>query len=142
MGRPPITGLRHLAISVSDVDGMVRFYCEVLGFEVEWRPDPDNAYLRSASGGDSLALHRYDPPSAVDLELFRAARAQRLGHLGLVVPRPENVDAWAVYLAELGVKLDREPKTHRDGARSLYLSDPEGNSIQILYHPPISGDAP
>lgn len=138
---PPSTiGLRHVALNVSDVEAAVRFYCQVLGFQLEWRPDPDNAYLASASGGDNLALHRYDAPSAMDLDLFRAARAQRLAHIGMVVARPEDVDAWAEHLRDLGVKLDAEPRTHRDGARSLYLSDPEGNSIQVLYHPPISGD--
>jgi hypothetical protein len=32
-----------------------------------------------------------------------------------------------------------EPRTHRDGARSFYCQDPDGNAVQILYHPPISG---
>jgi len=32
-----------------------------------------------------------------------------------------------------------EPKTHRDGARSIYFKDPEENMIQIIFHPPISG---
>ena len=32
----------------------------------------------------------------------------------------------------------REIKTHRDGARSFYLSDPDGVVIQMIYHPPIA----
>ena len=35
---------------------MKRFYVDVLGFAVEWEPDPDNVYL--TSGRDNLALHR------------------------------------------------------------------------------------
>ena len=31
-----------------------------------------------------------------------------------------------------------EPRTHRDGARSFYLEDPEGNRIQIIHHPPLT----
>jgi len=37
------------------------------------------------------------------------------------------------------VTLDAQPKTHRDGARSCYFSDPDGNKVQIIHHPPISG---
>jgi catechol 2,3-dioxygenase-like lactoylglutathione lyase family enzyme len=37
------------------------------------------------------------------------------------------------------VTLDARPRTHRDGARSCYVSDPDGNKIQIIHHPPISG---
>ena len=33
-----------------------RFWVDVIGYEVEWRPDPDNLYLRG--GRDNLALHR------------------------------------------------------------------------------------
>jgi hypothetical protein len=37
------------------------------------------------------------------------------------------------------VRLDAAPRTHRDGARSCYVSDPDGNRMQIIFHPPISG---
>jgi catechol 2,3-dioxygenase-like lactoylglutathione lyase family enzyme len=35
--------------------------------------------------------------------------------------------------------LDAQPRTHRDGARSCYFRDPDGNRVQIIHHPPISG---
>ena len=38
-----------------------------------------------------------------------------------------------------GVAIVAKPKTHRDGARSCYVTDPDGNTIQIIHHPPISG---
>ena len=49
------------------------------------------------------------------------------------------VDEWAAYLEGNGVALDMRPKTHRDGARSCYFRDPDGNRVQIIHHPPISG---
>ena len=67
-----------------------------------------------------------------------AAPDTALDHLGLVVRVPEQVDAWAAYLDARGVSLDAGPRTHRDGARSCYLRDPDGNRVQIIYHPPIS----
>jgi len=62
----------------------------------------------------------------------------KLDHIGLLLKNPEDVDAWAAYLAERGLKLDTAPRTHRDGARSFYARDPEGNRLQFLYHPPLS----
>lgn len=113
---------------------MKRFYTQVLGFAVEWEPDSDNVYL--TSGADNLALHRGaagdDPPAR--------AGGGALDHLGLVVGRAADVDAWADYLAGQGIALDAAPRTHRDGARSLYVSDPDGNRVQIIHHPPISGE--
>jgi catechol 2,3-dioxygenase-like lactoylglutathione lyase family enzyme len=123
--RPPIGHLWHVAIEVSNLPRMERFYMDVLGFLVEWKPDADNVYL--TTGRDNLALHK-----------GLAAAGGRLAHLGFVVAQPDDVDAWANYLRALGIPLEAEPRTHRDGARSLYLRDPEGNLIQILHHPPLA----
>jgi catechol 2,3-dioxygenase-like lactoylglutathione lyase family enzyme len=124
--RPPHLGLRHLALNVMALDEMQRFYVDLLGFTVEWQPDPDNVYL--TSGTDNLALHRTSSREG----------AGALDHLGLLVKSPQDVDRWAAFLTSRGVPLDAEPRTHRDGARSCYFRDPDGNRIQIIFHPPIS----
>jgi catechol 2,3-dioxygenase-like lactoylglutathione lyase family enzyme len=130
MERPAHAGLRHLALNARHHDAMKKFYVDVLGFAIEWEPDADNVYL--SSGADNLALHRAAPGAA-------GSAASPLDHLGLIVPTAADVDRWAAYLESRGVSLDAGPRTHRDGARSCYLRDPDGNSIQILHHPPISG---
>jgi catechol 2,3-dioxygenase-like lactoylglutathione lyase family enzyme len=128
MERPEHTGLRHLALNVRNIEAMTRFYVDLLGYTIEWQPDADNIYL--TSGADNLALHR--APAA------GAAGPSPLDHLGLIVKTADDVDRWAAFLEANGVPLDARPRTHRDGARSLYLSDPDGNHIQIIHHPPIS----
>ena len=131
MDRPSHAGLRHLALNVRDLAAMKRFYVDLLGFAVEWEPDADNVYL--SSGADNLALHRAH-------EGAPAAESQTsLDHLGLIVREPGDVDRWAAFLEARGVALDAKPKTHRDGARSCYFRDPDGNRVQIIHHPPISG---
>ena len=129
MTRPSHLGLRHLALNVRDVAVMKAFYTDVLGFAVEWEPDAGNVYL--TSGRDNLALHQAERRAVAD--------GEALDHLGLIVGAAADVDAWAAYLETRGVVLDMRPKTHRDGARSCYFRDPDGNRIQIIHHPPISG---
>jgi catechol 2,3-dioxygenase-like lactoylglutathione lyase family enzyme len=129
--RPAHAGLRHVALNVRQLDAMKRFYVDVLGFDVEWEPDSDNVYL--SSGIDNLALHRSSAAAGAP------GGAGALDHLGLIVRQPGDVDAWAAFLESRGVALDAQPRTHRDGARSCYFRDPEGNRIQIIHHPPISG---
>jgi catechol 2,3-dioxygenase-like lactoylglutathione lyase family enzyme len=104
------------------------FYVELLGMEVEWRPDPDNLYL--TSGSDNLALHKtatehFDEP------------AQRLDHIGFFLTDPAEVDGWYDYLVAAGVRVRKAPRTHRDGARSFYCFDPDGTTVQFIFHPPI-----
>jgi catechol 2,3-dioxygenase-like lactoylglutathione lyase family enzyme len=128
MNRPTHSGLRHLALNARNLEAMTAFYVDLLGFAVEWAPDADNIYL--SSGADNLALHRASG----------AARAESspLDHLGLIVRRAEDVDEWAAFLESRGVAMEAKPRTHRDGARSCYFRDPDGNTIQIIHHPPIS----
>jgi|SRR5579883_531167 len=128
--QPPRTlGIRHVALKVRDLAAAEHFYVDVLGYAVEWRPDPDNLYLNRDA--DNLALHRDDkarpglPESSLD-------------HFGIMLRRAEDVDAWAAHLKKHGVAFVKEPKTHRDGARSFYVKDPEGNVIQFIHHPPIA----
>jgi len=124
----PTRGLRHLALNVADVSASVEFYSSLFGMRVVWQPDPDNAYL--SSGCDNLALHR---------AAANAPRGgQRLDHLGFIVETAEDVDHAAEALAARHIPLLRPPRTHRDGSRSLYLTDPDGNVIQILYEPTLS----
>ena len=131
MKRPEATaGLRHVALNVKNLEACERFYVELLGMQVEWRPDADNVYL--TGGSDNLALHR--APSE-----FVPGESQRLDHIGFIIRTPEQVDAWHVFLKENGVAIVKETKTHRDGARSFYCRDPDGNVVQIIYHPPIAG---
>ena len=133
MDRPTHAGLRHLALNVRELDAMKRFYVDLLGFAVEWQPDPDNIYL--SSGIDNLALHRATEVAGQETD----ARPSPLDHLGLIVKTADDVDRWAAFLESRGVALDAKPKTHRDGARSCYFKDPDGNHVQIIHHPPISG---
>jgi catechol 2,3-dioxygenase-like lactoylglutathione lyase family enzyme len=130
MERPSHVGLRHVALNVDRLEEMKRFYVDLLGFAVEWEPDPDNVYL--SSGVDNLALHRSPgvPPIARE--------PGRLDHLGVIVREPADVDRWAAFLEGAGVVIVAAPRTHRDGARSCYVQDPDGNRVQIIHHPPIS----
>lgn len=127
--KPQTLGLRHIALNVFDVEACKNFYVDIFNMAVEWQPDADNVYL--TSGNDNLALHRVKK-----YERLRAS--QRLDHMGFFVKTPENVDAWFLFLKQKNIKIIAEPKTHRDGARSLYCADPEGTVIQVIYHPPIS----
>jgi len=127
--RPALLGIRHVAIFMRDLEAAARFWVDVMGYELEWKPDADNVYLRG--GTDNLALHRAAPGANV--------AAGALDHIGLAVAAPADVDAWAAHLEGRGVALEARPKTHRDGSRSLYFRAPENLLVQIIHHVPLVG---
>ncbi len=130
--RPSATGgLRHVALNVVDMAACERFYVELLGLTVEWRPDEHNVYL--TGGCDNLALHKARVLADFD---------RRLDHIGFIMRAPEDVDAWFEFLRANDVLIEQPPRTHRDGARSFYCRDPDGNLVQMIHHPPIAEKCP
>ena len=129
MKRPELTrGMHHVALNVTDLESCEHFYVNLLGMDVEWRPDEDNVYLCSCN--DNLALHRLpdgNQPEGV----------QRLDHIGFIIKTPELVDEWYEFLNANDVEMKTKPKTHRDGAHSFYCYDPAGNVVQMIYHAPL-----
>src|SRR5262249_55768597 len=119
--------MRHLALTVSDVDRARAFYEQVFGMKIVWQPDPENAYL--SSGCDNLALHHGNggDPSA-----------QRLDHLGFIAPAIADVEAAWEWVQSERLNIVHPLRRHRDGSVSFYISDPDGNVIQVLYEPNIS----
>lgn len=122
----PHTGLHHVALHVKNLEECVRFYIDLLGMKLVWQPDPDNYYL--SSGNDNLALHR----APTD---FQPGKHQHLDHLGLFLANKEDVDSWHDYLRANHADIKAAPKDHRDGTRSLYCADPDGNVVQLIYYP-------
>ena len=120
--KAPTLGLRHVALKVRDLDEAAAFYTDVLGYKVDWKPDPDNIYL--SSGTDNIALHRDD-------SVLKPA----LDHIGIVLGSASEVDRWANFLKSRGFALKKGPRAHRDGSRSFYMEDPAGVLIQFLHHP-------
>ncbi|OOZ39191.1 glyoxalase [Solemya pervernicosa gill symbiont] len=133
MKRPnPTSGMRHVALYVADMGAAEHFYVELLGMTVEWRPDANNVYL--TSGNDNVALH--SSPEGYD-----TSGDQSLDHIGYILETMQDVDDWFEFLRANGVKMKTEPRTHRDGARSFYCLDPDGNTVQMIFHPPLAGQS-
>ena len=128
--RPETTaGMRHLALNVINLENSVEFYTRLLGMKVEWQPDEDNFYL--TSGNDNLALHRATRTT-------EEGSAQSLDHLGFIIDTKADVVDWFNFLNQEKIEMLTQVKDHRDGARSFYCKDPDGNAVQIIYHPPLS----
>ncbi len=127
MNRPnPHLGLRHIALYIAKLEACEKFYIEILGFKLDWKPDPDNIYL--SSGYDNLALHRVKPD-------FNPGKDQHLDHLGLFLKNKEDVDSWFEFIKTQGGDIRKTPKDHRDGTRSFYCADPDGNIVQLIWMP-------
>lgn len=120
-------GMRHVALCVKKFEQCTSFYTDLLGMLIDWQPDADNIYL-SSDANDNLALHR--APSD-----FSPSTHQHLDHIGFFLEKYTDVDEWFTYLQSHDVIIKAAPKDHRDGTRSFYCADPDGNVVQMIYVP-------
>lgn len=118
-------------LRVRDIDAMRRFYCDVLGAtHVAWRPEYGMSHLKVGRSMIDLIT--------VDGKLGRAGGAapgregRNLDHLCLRV-EPFDQDAIVAHLKGHGVEVgDIRRRYGAEGnGTSIYVMDPEGNTVEL-----------
>lgn len=116
-----IREIDHVVLRVRDIDAMRRFYCDVLGAEhVAWRPHLRLSHLRAGA-------------SMIDLVISDEMRQGRnMDHLCLRI-EPFDQAAIVAHLERHGVAVgDIRRRFGAEGnGISIYLTDPEGNTVEL-----------
>jgi catechol-2,3-dioxygenase len=123
-----LTRLQHLVLWVSDVERSVRFYCDVLGFEVRTRY-PNAAFLKIPGSPDDHHLGLFEQtgvgePDERVARMYHAAW-EVAGLADLARARTRLIQARAlVGASDHGVSL------------SLYAKDPDGLEFELFWTVP------
>ena len=122
--------LDGFGLLVDNMAEMIRFYRDVLGFEIKEPENTSNVYLLKdgtlfllygRKDFEKLTHHKYDYVKGLN------------GHseIALYVDTFEEVDAAFRNAVANGAKPVLEPETEPWGQRTSYIADPEGNLIEI-----------
>ena len=122
-----LRGIDHVVLRVGDIDAMRRFYCEVLGAtHVVYRPQYGMSHLRIGNAMIDLVKGKRD--------------GVNMDHLCLRV-EPFDQDAIVAHLEKHNVAVGKIAT--RFGAEgngiSIYLTDPEGNTVELKGPPNAPG---
>ncbi|TMV08686.1 glyoxalase/bleomycin resistance/extradiol dioxygenase family protein [Ruegeria sediminis] len=127
---PAPTAILEAAIYVDDLDKAEEFYGRLLGLEQFQRVDNRHAFFRV--GSSVLLVFNPDktelPPSNPRLPVPPHG-ARGPGHVCLVLER-DQFQAMRERLESAGTPIDTE-FDWPNGARSLYVRDPAGNSVEF-----------
>jgi glyoxylase I family protein len=129
---PPITGIAHVELSVSDLDRSVDWYCRLLGARDVFRGSSDDY------GIDACAI--YEPGSGLVLAFTRhrqqldggfSPRRAGLDHVSFGVADRAALEQWVARLDELGIPHS----AIQDGATpvSVTFQDPDGIALELSY---------
>ena len=119
-----------LGIFVHDMPTMIRFYRDVLGFEIQVPEDTINVYL-IRDGTLFMFYLRKEFEKFANRSFVYAACVNGHYEIALSVDTYDDVDKEYERLISLGVTPIYAPTTQPWGQRTCYIADPEGNLIEI-----------
>jgi catechol 2,3-dioxygenase len=138
-------GLNHLVLNVRDLEESHAFWTEIMGFKQvgELHPRPDRPHppkMRFYSGDHSGKMNHHDlalvempnlpPPSAWSMSDSTVA----INHIAITWPSREAWLQQIAFLQSKGVPFHR--RTNHGMTHSVYISDPNGYGIEVLYELP------
>ena len=126
----PDVRVGHVHLKVSDLDRALKFYRDVLGFELTQRYGNEAAFLSAGGYHHHIGLNTWEseggfPPPPGSTGLY---------HLAIVYPtRAQFADALRRVL-RAGVRL--EGASDHGVSEAIYLRDPDGNGVELYWDRP------
>jgi glyoxylase I family protein len=121
----------HVVLRVKDIEAMRRFYCDVLGAShVAYRPEFGMSHLRA--GASMIDLVEVDGPLGRAGGAAPGREGRNMDHLCLRV-EPFEQEAIVAHLERHGVAVgDIKRRFGAEGnGISIYVTDPEGNTVEL-----------
>jgi len=123
-------GVGHVHLKVADLERALKFYHDVLGFEVTQRMGRQAAFLSAGEYHHHIGLNTWEsqggrPPAPGSTGLY---------HLALIYPtRAALADALRRLMAA-GIELDGA--ADHGVSEALYLRDPDNNGVELYWDRP------
>ena len=126
----PAVRIGHVHLKVADLERAIRFYSDVLGFDLTQRYGSNAAFLSAGGYHHHIGLNTWEseggaPPPAHSTGLY---------HLAIAYPtRAELADALRRLL---GAGIPLEGASDHGVSEAIYLRDPDGNGVELYWDRP------
>lgn len=122
--------LDGFGIFVDDMAVMVRFYRDVLGFEIKEDENAANVHLEK-DGTLFMLFRKTDFEKMTGKEFSYCSGINGHYEIALSVENYAEVDRAYEAVVKAGARGILEPTTEPWGQRTCYVADPEGNLVEI-----------
>ena len=140
-----IVGIDHTALSTPDLDRLVRFYCDLFGFEVEFNfpwdeaneafkkshavPESAGRVVMISNGTHRLEIFEYQKPVPRPDIAQRANADLGIAHFCIKV---RDIEKEYARLVAAGMKFQSELVAQTPTIKMAYGRDPDGNLIELI----------
>jgi catechol 2,3-dioxygenase len=127
---PANTHIGHVHLKVSDLHRALKFYCDLLGFEVTTRFGTDAAFISAGGYHHHIGLNTWysknAPPAPV--------RSAGLFHTAIVYPTRK--DLAVAYKRLIDADYPLTGASDHGVSEALYLNDPDQNGVELYWDRP------
>jgi catechol 2,3-dioxygenase len=127
---PIETRIGHVHLKVADLDRALKFYCDLLGFEVTTRFGTDAAFISAGGYHHHIGLNTWYSKNAAPAPL----RSAGLFHTAIVYPTRKDLAIAYKRLLDANYPLDGA--ADHGVSEALYLNDPDQNGVELYWDRP------
>ena len=122
----------HVHLKVADLDRALRFYCDVLGFELTGRMGSGAAFVSAGGYHHHIGLNTWEslggqPPAPGTTGLY---------HVAILYPTRADLADGLRRVMRAGIQLDGA--SDHGVSEALYLRDPDENGVELYWDRPES----
>jgi catechol 2,3-dioxygenase len=126
----PQVRIGHVHLKVADLERSLRFYCDVLGFELQQRFGTQAAFISAGEYHHHIGLNTWEslggpPPPPGTTGLY---------HTAILFPTRAELAGALRRVIEAGIRLDGA--ADHGVSEALYLRDPDDNGVELYWDRP------
>jgi catechol 2,3-dioxygenase len=127
---PAGTRIGHIHLKVSDIERSLKFYCDLLGFEVQQRYGDSAVFISAGGYHHHIGLNTWYSKNGGPASQHTAG----LFHTAILYPTRKDL---AIILKRLiEAKYPLTGASDHGISEALYLDDPDGNGVELYWDRP------
>ena len=127
---PASTRIGHVHLKVADIPRSLKFYQELLGFQIEQRYGTEAVFISAGGYHHHIGLNTWHSKNGPPAPL----RAAGLYHTAIVYPTRKDLAVILKRLLDAGYPLTG--MSDHGVSEAIYLNDPDGNGVELYWDRP------
>jgi len=127
---PPQTKIGHVHLKVADIDRSLKFYKDILGFEITQHYGSSAVFLSAGGYHHHIGLNTWHSKNAGPAPVNTAG----LYHIAILYPTRKDLAQVLMRLVE--AKYPLTGASDHGVSEALYMNDPDGNGVELYWDRP------
>jgi len=127
---PAQTRIGHVHLKVSDLEKSLKFYCDLLGFEIQEKYGDQAIFISAGGYHHHIGLNTWNSKGAPP------ANEYGVGLYHVAILYPTRKDLAEIFKRLIDSKYPLSGASDHGVSYAIYLNDPDGNGIELYWDKP------